>query len=125
MTSTPVDPASSAAQSANTAAANDVSNGPQLAIGSLGTAQDGKYQAVISNLSKTSGGRAVERQMLDRLVDGGMVAPPWLSYVLTLAHSDQLDTVDVLVYLRRSHVFRLFIFATQLETAAETAPGWT
>lgn len=117
MASTPVDTASSTTHSATTATTNDVSNGPQLAIGSLGTAQDGKYQAVISSLSEISGGRAVERQMLDRLVDGGMVVPPWLSYVLTLAHSDQLDTVNVLVYLPRSHVFRLFILATQLETA--------
>jgi anamorsin len=44
------------------------SKGPALAIGSLVTAQDGKYQALISDLE---GSRHVERQMLDRLLDGG------------------------------------------------------
>jgi len=42
--------------------------GPALAIGSLVTAEDGKYQRLISNLEEN---RKVERQMLDRLVDGG------------------------------------------------------
>lgn len=42
--------------------------GSALAIGSLTTAQDGKYQSLISDLSEN---RQVERQMLDRLVDGG------------------------------------------------------
>jgi hypothetical protein len=42
--------------------------GSALAIGSLSTAQDGKYQALISDLE---GNRHVERQMLDRLIDGG------------------------------------------------------
>ncbi|KAJ3901496.1 cytokine-induced anti-apoptosis inhibitor 1, Fe-S biogenesis-domain-containing protein [Lentinula edodes] len=41
--------------------------GAALAIGSLSTAQDGKYQALISDLESS---RPVERQMLDRLVDG-------------------------------------------------------
>jgi hypothetical protein len=44
------------------------SRGPALAIGSLVTAEDGKYQSLIQNLEKS---RQVERQMLDRLVDGG------------------------------------------------------
>ncbi|KAJ3760257.1 cytokine-induced anti-apoptosis inhibitor 1, Fe-S biogenesis-domain-containing protein [Lentinula raphanica] len=43
------------------------SKGAALAIGSLSTAQDGKYQGLISDLE---GSRTVERQMLDRLVDG-------------------------------------------------------
>lgn len=42
--------------------------GPALAIGSLTTAGDGKYQSLISSLGEA---RYVERQMLDRLVDGG------------------------------------------------------
>jgi hypothetical protein len=42
--------------------------GPALAIGSLSTAKDGKYQSLISELEKE---RQVERQMLDRLMDGG------------------------------------------------------
>ncbi|KAJ8086327.1 electron carrier [Marasmius tenuissimus] len=43
--------------------------GPALAIGSLSTAQDGAYQDLIGDLEKS---RTVERQMLDRLVDGGV-----------------------------------------------------
>lgn len=43
--------------------------GPALAIGSLNTAQDGKYQSLITNLEET---RKVERHMLDRLLDQGM-----------------------------------------------------
>lgn len=42
--------------------------GPALVIGSLSTAQDGKYQRVVSELETT---RQVERQMLDRLLDRG------------------------------------------------------
>jgi hypothetical protein len=44
--------------------------GPALVIGSLSTAQDGKYQRVVSELEAT---RQVERQMLDRLLDRGNV----------------------------------------------------
>jgi anamorsin len=43
------------------------SKGPALVIGSLSTAQDGKYQGLISDLETS---RIVERQLLDRLVDG-------------------------------------------------------
>ncbi|KAJ7716638.1 cytokine-induced anti-apoptosis inhibitor 1, Fe-S biogenesis-domain-containing protein, partial [Mycena olivaceomarginata] len=43
------------------------SKGPALAIGSLSTAQDGKYQSLISDLESS---RTVHKQMLDRLVDG-------------------------------------------------------
>lgn len=43
--------------------------GPALAIGSLNTAQDGKYQALISGLEGT---RKVDRLLFDRLTDGGM-----------------------------------------------------
>lgn len=42
--------------------------GPALAIGSLTTAEDGKYQSLVSTLGEA---REVEKQMLDRLVDGG------------------------------------------------------
>lgn len=45
-----------------------VEKGPALVIGSLSTAQDGKYQRVVSELEAT---RQVERQMLDRLLDQG------------------------------------------------------
>lgn len=44
--------------------------GPALVIGSLSTAQDGKYQRVVSELEAT---RQVEREMLDRLLDQGNV----------------------------------------------------
>ncbi|KAF9221909.1 DUF689-domain-containing protein [Gyrodon lividus] len=47
-----------------------LSKGPLLAIGSLGTAQNGKYQVLVSNLDASASGKVVERQMLDRLVDG-------------------------------------------------------
>jgi len=42
--------------------------GPALVIGSLSTAQDGKYQRIVSELEAI---RQVERQMLDRLLDRG------------------------------------------------------
>jgi len=47
------------------------SPGPALAIGSLDTAEDGKYQSLVSRLNAQST-QAVEKQMLDRLVDGGI-----------------------------------------------------
>ncbi|KAF9534929.1 cytokine-induced anti-apoptosis inhibitor 1, Fe-S biogenesis-domain-containing protein [Crepidotus variabilis] len=43
-----------------------VSKGPALVIGSLSTAEDGKYQSLISDLEST---RKVDRLLLDRLVD--------------------------------------------------------
>ena len=42
--------------------------GLALAIGSLSTAQDGKYQKLVTDLE---GSRQVEKQLLDRLLDGG------------------------------------------------------
>ena len=42
--------------------------GPALVIGSLSTAQDGKYQSVLESLDH----REVERQLIDRLLDGGV-----------------------------------------------------
>ncbi|KAF5393765.1 hypothetical protein D9757_000266 [Collybiopsis confluens] len=47
--------------------------GPALAIGTLLTAQDGKYQELIADLE---GSRTVERQMLDRLVDRATTLSP-------------------------------------------------
>ncbi|KAI9448129.1 cytokine-induced anti-apoptosis inhibitor 1, Fe-S biogenesis-domain-containing protein [Lactarius indigo] len=47
--------------------------GPALVIGSLSTAQDGKYQHVVSELEVT---RQVERQMLDRLLDRATALEP-------------------------------------------------
>jgi len=50
--------------------------GPLLAIGSLTTAQDGKYQALVSNLVANATDKTVERQMLDRLIDGATTLAP-------------------------------------------------
>lgn len=56
--------------------------GPALVIGSLSTAQDGKYQHLVSELEAT---RQVERQLLDRLLDRGD-APGFLRRSLTDTH---------------------------------------
>ncbi|KAG6903340.1 electron carrier [Termitomyces sp. Mi166 len=63
------------------------SKGPALAIGSLSTAGDGKYQSLISELEAT---RQVDRLLLDRLVDGATTLSPdsYSSVHLTLAPSD-------------------------------------
>lgn len=45
------------------------SKGPALAIGSPSTARDGQYQTLVTELEAS---RDVEKQMLDRVVDGGM-----------------------------------------------------
>lgn len=47
---------------------NVLTKGSALVIGSLTTAQDGQYQTLISTLEEN---RQVERQILDRLMDGG------------------------------------------------------
>jgi len=44
--------------------------GPALTIGTLSTAQDGKYQSLVSELGTT---RRVDRQLLERLVDEGTI----------------------------------------------------
>lgn len=49
-------------------------NNQVLAIGSLSTAAEGKYQTLISSLNSS----AVEKQMLDRLVDGGTFLKPFI-----------------------------------------------
>jgi hypothetical protein len=51
-------------------------SGPALVVGSLGTAQDGRYQNLITELAQSEdlrslGSGAVERQILDRILDGG------------------------------------------------------
>jgi len=64
-----------------------LAKGPALVIGSLSTAQDGKYQHVVSELEAT---RQVERQMLDRLLDRATVLEPdsYSSIHITLSPSD-------------------------------------
>ncbi|KAI9466920.1 cytokine-induced anti-apoptosis inhibitor 1, Fe-S biogenesis-domain-containing protein [Lactarius psammicola] len=61
--------------------------GPALVIGSLSTAQDGKYQQVVSEMEVT---RQVERQMLDRLLDRATVLDPesYSSIHITLSPAD-------------------------------------
>ena len=54
------------------------SKGPALVIGSLSTAEDGKYQALISELEPS---RQVDKQLLDRIVDEGESGLP-----VTLCH---------------------------------------
>ncbi|KAF7983899.1 hypothetical protein HWV62_18264 [Athelia sp. TMB] len=49
------------------------SNGLTLAIGSLSTAEDGKYQSLIARLEENG---PVERQMSDRLLDGATILAP-------------------------------------------------
>lgn len=53
----------------------EIVKGPALAIGSLDTAQDGKYQSLLFRLNAQPG-QAAERQMLDRLVDGAISLTP-------------------------------------------------
>lgn len=55
----------------NASSPHEIVKGPVLAIGSLDTAQDGKYQSLLLRLDAQEGLTA-ERQMLDRLIDGGM-----------------------------------------------------
>lgn len=65
----------------------DSVKGPALVIGSLSTAQDGKYQHVVSELEVT---RQVERQMLDRLLDRAIGLKPdsYLSIHIILSPAD-------------------------------------
>jgi hypothetical protein len=64
-------PSATAASHVNSNAVTPVgaNKGSALVIGSLTTAEDGKYQALISQLETT---RHVDRLLVDRLVDGGM-----------------------------------------------------
>jgi len=57
----------------NNAVDGAFAKGPALAIGSLTTAEDGKYQTLISSLEEN---RQVERQILDRLVNGATTLTP-------------------------------------------------
>ncbi|KAG2152933.1 cytokine-induced anti-apoptosis inhibitor 1, Fe-S biogenesis-domain-containing protein [Suillus clintonianus] len=53
----------------------EIIKGPALAIGSLDTAQDGKYQSLLFRLNAQAG-QAAEKQMLDRLLDGAISLAP-------------------------------------------------
>jgi hypothetical protein len=58
--------------------------GPVVVVGSLSTAQDGKYQALVSSLESFG---QVERQMLDRLLDEGASAHLYLCLFATQTNS--------------------------------------
>ncbi|KAH9482416.1 electron carrier [Psilocybe cubensis] len=68
-------------------AASHSSKGPALVIGSLSTAQDGRYQALVSELEPT---RRVDKQLLDRLVDQATTLEPasYASVHVSLSPSD-------------------------------------
>ncbi|TFK27020.1 anamorsin domain-containing protein [Coprinopsis marcescibilis] len=61
--------------------------GPALAIGSLDTAQDGKYQSLITELEAS---RSVDKLLVDRLVDGATTLEPskYASIHIALTTSD-------------------------------------
>ncbi|KAJ6627553.1 Fe-S cluster assembly protein DRE2 [Mycena sp. CBHHK59/15] len=89
------------------AAAAVAVKGPALAIGSLSTAQDGKYLSLISELERS---RKVDKQMLDRLVEGAtfLDASSYSSAHVTLSVSEYQDLLpkaaDLLSQLREGLV---------------------
>ncbi|KAL4241952.1 Fe-S cluster assembly protein DRE2 [Abortiporus biennis] len=70
--------------------------GPALVIGSPHTAEDGKYQSLIKQLEET---RRVDRQMLDRLLDGATSLTPSsfssVHIVLSPADLESLGTLHI------------------------------
>ncbi|KIM45876.1 hypothetical protein M413DRAFT_65584 [Hebeloma cylindrosporum] len=70
-----------------TAVYTESTMGAALAIGSLSTAEDGQYQALISELGQT---RRVDKQLLDRIVDEATILEPstYASIHVTLSSSD-------------------------------------
>jgi hypothetical protein len=72
--------------------------GLALAIGSLGTAGDGKYQSVIEELEK---GRKVDRLLVDRLVDKATFLPKdkYSTVHVTLTDADYAGLLPNLPYL--------------------------
>ena len=85
--------------------------GPTLVIGSPSTAQDGTYLSLISELEKgAANASSVEKQMVDRILDGGRSCPifslnetegadsdPNLSYTATSVTADKFSSVHVLL----------------------------
>ncbi|KAF8901662.1 cytokine-induced anti-apoptosis inhibitor 1, Fe-S biogenesis-domain-containing protein [Gymnopilus junonius] len=74
------------------------SKGAALVIGSLSTAEDGKYQALISDLEPT---RHVDKQLLDRIVDEATTLTPssYASVHVTLTQSDYESLIPKLPIL--------------------------
>ncbi|PPR03858.1 hypothetical protein CVT26_000856 [Gymnopilus dilepis] len=87
------------------------SKGPALVIGSLSTAEDGKYQALISELEPS---RQVDKQLLDRIVDEATTLTPsaYASVHVTLSQSDY----DTLTPKLPSLLAQLLIGLTPLGT---------
>ncbi|KAJ7276125.1 cytokine-induced anti-apoptosis inhibitor 1, Fe-S biogenesis-domain-containing protein [Mycena haematopus] len=77
------------------------SKGPALVIGSLSTAQDGKYQSLISDLESS---RTVHKQILDRIVDGATTLEPsfYSSVHITLTGTEYDLGSSLLLQLRES-----------------------
>ncbi|KAF8211415.1 cytokine-induced anti-apoptosis inhibitor 1, Fe-S biogenesis-domain-containing protein [Mycena galopus ATCC 62051] len=75
--------------------------GPALAIGSLSTAQDGKYQSLISDLESS---RTVHKQMLDRIADGATTLESafYSSVHITLTETEYNFAPSLLAQLRES-----------------------
>ncbi|EJU06175.1 DUF689-domain-containing protein, partial [Dacryopinax primogenitus] len=67
-------------------------HGPVLAIGSLATASDEQYQRLVTGLSDGSK-TGVERQMIDRVLDGGMtlLASHYSAIYIIISASDYLE----------------------------------
>ncbi|KAJ6516174.1 cytokine-induced anti-apoptosis inhibitor 1, Fe-S biogenesis-domain-containing protein [Mycena sanguinolenta] len=82
-------------------AAPTPSKGPALAIGSLSTAQDGKYQSLIADLESS---RTVHKQILDRIVDGATTLEPsfYSSVHITLTGTEYELSPSLLQQLRET-----------------------
>lgn len=74
---------------------DDAQEGVVLVIGSLGTAKEGKYQSLLSSLDEKQTRKTAERQMLDRLVDGGT---SWSNLLCTVIDKSS----QLLVYHRQA-----------------------
>ncbi|TFK74413.1 DUF689-domain-containing protein [Pluteus cervinus] len=100
--------------------------GPALVIGSPLTAQDGKYQSLVTKLEAS---REVDKQMLDRLVDGAatLSASHYSSVHISLAPSDYESLVSQLSTLLSQLISSLVPLGTvhilNLTSALKTLPS--
>ncbi|KAF8665578.1 hypothetical protein AX16_000036 [Volvariella volvacea WC 439] len=100
--------------------------GPALAIGSPRTAQDGKYQSLVSQLETS---RQVDKQMLDRIVDKATTLNPsyYSSVHITLAQADYESLTpqlsDLLSQLLTSLVPLGTVHLLHLTDALKTLPS--
>jgi hypothetical protein len=89
------------------------SKGPSLVLGSPATAMDGKYQSLIMSLGEN---RDVERQMLDRLTDGGSFSFFSGTPLLTLDISCDISAIELLLY-------PLSVVSNRLPSSSNDTPG--